>query len=184
MSSETIHIYIFFLPFTTSLEGKVFSQFYTLVLELCGKRNFFLSFFFFRQKNHFNHMMLFGAIDCKHRFDADGTTENLSESVFLSHGYKLGITALTFRNHSLRNLHWSLALLSTFHILLPRRSPGPVMGNRWGTPNGIVTQGVHEQPLDSHGNIPRNSPTTERGVKKLILLLFKPKLLIQLVELP
>lgn len=65
------------------MEGKVFSQFHNLVLELCGKRNFL---FFFGSINHFNRIMLFGAIDHRLRFDAAGTTAKLSEAVFLSHG--------------------------------------------------------------------------------------------------
>lgn len=115
------------------MEGKVFSQFHNLVLELCGKRNFLFFFFFFGSINHFNRIMLFGAIDHRLRFDAAGTTAKLSEAVFLSHGWKLGITALTFRNHRFRNLLWHYC--PHFTILLPRRSPGPVMGGGlWENP--------------------------------------------------
>ena len=128
-------------------------------------------------------MMLFGAIGCRHRFDADGTTENLSESAFLSHGYKLGITALTCRNHSLRNLLRPLHYFPHFTSFCP----GDPQDQSWGISGEPLMasspKGFTSSPL-THMGISPGTPPPLRGLKKFILLMFKPRLLIQLVVLP
>lgn len=102
-------------------------------------------------------MMLFEAIDCTHRFDADGTTENLSESVFESHDYKLGITALTFRNHSLRNLLWPLHYFPHFTSFCP----GDPQDQSWGISGEPLMssspKGFMRSPL-THMGIPQELP--------------------------
>lgn len=161
----------FFKPMQHQWKEKCSSNFIIQYWNHVARKNSF--FPFFSGIKHFHHIILFGAIDYRLKLDTVGTTGELSNAVFLSPRWKLGITAMTFRNHRFRKL--TLATGRTAPILHPAVLDIPRSSQSLGTLSGeslmaSSPRGFTGSPL-THLGISQGTPSvTKRSMKKGSLL--------------